>query len=75
MLSKEEMGEMARRRQPCPYGRNRVVGSVECENCRFNKMESVAKQMGSTMTSSCSGDVRSVAEHVRRMKRFGVEVE
>lgn len=43
MLSKEEMGELARRKQPCPYGRGCTVGSLECENCKFNRVEGLTK--------------------------------
>ena len=81
MMSREEMIELARRRtaagekgQPCPYGRGCTVGSEGCMNCVFNKVEVVTGTPGGghCVTSRCSGDERSVAEHEERLRRWGL---
>ena len=75
MLSKEEMGELARRKQPCPYGRGCKVGSLECENCKFNRVEALTKNTvgGDTMASRCEGDTQAVAMHLKHLRRMWLE--
>ena len=75
MLSKEEMGELARRKQPCPYGRGCTVGSLECENCKFNRVEGLTKHtVGSdTLASRCEGNTQAVEMHLKHLRRMGLE--
>ena len=75
MLSREEMAELARRNQPCPYGRGCTVGSLECENCKFNRIEALTNlTVGSyTMASQCEGNTQAVAMHIKQLRRMGLE--
>lgn len=75
MLRKGELGELARRKSPCPYGRGCSVGSEECENCKFNRIEALMKHAvgGDTMASRCEGDTQAVAMHIEQLRRMGLE--
>ncbi|MBR1644299.1 MAG: hypothetical protein IJ684_02885 [Bacteroidales bacterium] len=68
MLTKEEFEKAKSRKKRCPYGRERKVGSVECENCAFHRLESYGDYK--IREARCDGDEESVREHSERWERI-----
>lgn len=56
-LTYDELQEMKKNEEICPFGRETLVGGVRCRNCYFNHLEDGA----------CYGDKESVKRHRKRL--------
>lgn len=56
-LTYDELQEMKGNEEPCPFGRETLVGGVRCHNCYFNHFEDGA----------CYGNTEGVRKHMRRL--------
>ncbi|MBP3762921.1 MAG: hypothetical protein J6I49_03460 [Bacteroidales bacterium] len=68
MLNTEDYRKAKERQKPCPHGRRRRVGSTECENCTFHRIEDIGDFK--IREARCEGTHVSVSQHRKIFKRI-----
>lgn len=68
MLTPQEYVKHKAKGKPCPYGRATKVGTTQCENCRFNRIEGIQTYNRVITSATCEGDPKSVQRHIKWME-------
>ena len=66
MIDRKEFKELSG--SECPYGRKVIIGSKDCENCAFHRIEETTHN---TITAArCEGEKESVEKHEKRFNEI-----